>query len=148
MLRSLLIVAAAFLSVSANSANALSPHPGFRQLNGCRALLHFKNINRTNYRTVILNCTSSVSYGQNLILLQEPVNDVLKSSTLDQSEAAMKQGPHRLARGRAVFEYAQKLAKERGWAFNWRKVETPDIGHFAAFMFAAKETEDALFGAK
>ena len=76
MLRSLLIVAAAILSVSANSAHALSPHPGFRQLNGCRALLHFKNINRTNYRTVILNCTSSVSYGQNLILLQEkPVFD-------------------------------------------------------------------------
>ncbi|HEY1109795.1 MAG TPA: hypothetical protein VGE76_14200, partial [Opitutaceae bacterium] len=82
------------------------------------------------------------------LTLYQGTGDVLKSSTLDQSEAAMKQGPHRLARGRAVFDYAQKLAKERGWAFNWRKVETPDIGHFAAFMFAAKETEDALFGAK
>lgn len=82
------------------------------------------------------------------LTLYQGTGDVLKSSTLDQSEAAMKQGPHRLARWRAAFEYAQKLAQARGWAFNWRKVETPDIGHFAAFMFAAKETEDALFGAK
>ena len=48
--------------------------------------------------------------------------------------------------GRACFAAAQKLAQTRGWAFNWRKVETPGIGHEAAFMFAAKEAGDALFG--
>ena len=58
----------------------------------------------------------------------------------------MVQGPNRLARGRACFAAAQKLAQTRGWAFNWRKVETPGIGHEAAFMFAAKEAGDALFG--
>jgi hypothetical protein len=58
----------------------------------------------------------------------------------------MRQGPNRLARGRACFAEAQRLAQERGWAFNWRKVETPGIGHAAAFMFAAKEAEDAIFG--
>jgi hypothetical protein len=58
----------------------------------------------------------------------------------------MKQGANRLERGRACFAAAQKLAKERGWAFNWRKVETPGIGHDAAFMFAAKEVGDAIFG--
>ena len=43
----------------------------------------------------------------------------------------MRQGPNRL---------------ERGWAFNWRKVETPGIAHEGAKMFAAKEAGDALFG--
>ncbi len=72
--------------------------------------------------------------------------DILPSNSFDASPAGMKQGPNRLERGRACFAVAQKLAKERGWAFNWRKVETPGIGHQGAFMFAAKEAGDALFG--
>ena len=72
--------------------------------------------------------------------------DVTPEHSFDASPAGMRQGPHRLGRGRACFEFAQALAKERGWAFNWRKVETPGIAHEAAFMFAAKEVEDALFG--
>jgi pimeloyl-ACP methyl ester carboxylesterase len=72
-------------------------------------------------------------------------DDIYPRPSFDASEPAMKQGPHRLARGRACFEFAQNLARERGWPFNWRKVETPGIGHEAAFMFAAKEVEDALF---
>ena len=39
---------------------------------------------------------------------------------------------------------AQKLAQERGWAFNWRKVETPGIAHEGAFMFAAKEAGEEM----
>jgi hypothetical protein len=39
-----------------------------------------------------------------------------------------------------------KLARERGWVYNWRKVESPGIEHDAAAMFAAKEVGDALFG--
>jgi pimeloyl-ACP methyl ester carboxylesterase len=66
--------------------------------------------------------------------------------SFDASPDGMVQGPNRLARGRACFAAAEKLAKERGWAFNWRKVETPGIGHEAALMFAAKEAENALFG--
>ncbi len=82
------------------------------------------------------------------LTLYQGTGDVLPSNNFDQSPAGMKQGSNRLARGRAAFDYAQKLAKERGWAFHWRKVETPDIGHQAAYMFAAKEVEDALFGKK
>jgi poly(3-hydroxybutyrate) depolymerase len=74
--------------------------------------------------------------------------DVTPRKRFDASEAGMKQGPHRLARNRTCFELAQKMAKERGWTFNWRKVETPGIEHDAARMFAAREVEDALFGAK
>ena len=74
--------------------------------------------------------------------------DTTPRRRFDASEAAMKQGPHRLARNRACFELAQKMAKERGWPFNWRKVETPGIEHDAEAMFAANEVEDALFGPK
>lgn len=72
--------------------------------------------------------------------------DVLVEPSLDTTEPAMKQGPNRLMRGRACFAAAEKLARERGWVFNWRKVETVGVGHEAAYMFAAREMEDALFG--
>lgn len=66
---------------------------------------------------------------------------------LDRSEGAMRQGTHRLERGRACFGFAESLARERGWKFNWRKVETAGIGHDGKGMLAAKEVEDALFSA-
>lgn len=74
--------------------------------------------------------------------------DVTPRRRFDASEAGMKQGPHRLARNRNAFALAEQLARERGWTFNWRKVETPGIEHDAAAMFAAKEAEDAIFGPK
>jgi len=74
--------------------------------------------------------------------------DVTPKKRFDASEAAMRQGPHRYGRNQAGFELARKLAQERGWTFNWRKVESPGIDHDAARMFAAKEAEDALFGPK
>jgi poly(3-hydroxybutyrate) depolymerase len=75
-------------------------------------------------------------------------DDIYPRPSFDDSAAGNRQGQHRLERGRNCFEFARKLAAERGWAFNWRKVETPGIGHDAAFMFAAKEAGDALFGKK
>lgn len=72
--------------------------------------------------------------------------DVLPSNSFDGSAEAMRQGASRLERGRACFAAAEALARARGWEFGWRKVETPDIGHSAAQMFAAKEVGDALFG--
>lgn len=80
------------------------------------------------------------------LTLYQGTGDILPSNSFDTSAAGMRQGPHRLARGRAAFAAAQTLARERGWTFNWRIVETPDIGHQAAFMFAAKEAEAAIFG--
>ncbi len=73
--------------------------------------------------------------------------DILTDSeNLDKSPEALQQGPHRYARGLACFEFAQKLAAGRGWTFNWRKVETPGIGHDGGAMFAAPEMAAALFG--
>lgn len=72
--------------------------------------------------------------------------DVTPEHSLDQSPAAMRQGANRLARGRACFAAAERLARERGWPFHWRKVETPGIDHDGARMFAAPEVAEALFG--
>jgi pimeloyl-ACP methyl ester carboxylesterase len=74
--------------------------------------------------------------------------DVVQDESLDQTADAMKQGATRIERGRNCFEFARQLAAERGWPFAWRKVETAGIGHVAAQMFAAREAEDALFGAE
>lgn len=72
--------------------------------------------------------------------------DITPEHSFDDSPAGMRQGPNRLARGRAAYAAAEKLARERGWVFGWRKVETPGIGHEARRMFAAAEAEAALFG--
>jgi pimeloyl-ACP methyl ester carboxylesterase len=68
-----------------------------------------------------------------------------KHPELDRSAAAKLQGKFRLERGCACFEFARKLAQERGWRFNWRKVEVPGIAHDGKAMLAAKEAGDALF---
>lgn len=73
-------------------------------------------------------------------------DDIRPEHNFDTSEAGMVQGNSRLERGRNCYAFAKALAKKNGWAFNWRKVETPGIDHDAARMFAAKEVEDALFG--
>ncbi len=72
--------------------------------------------------------------------------DITPEHSFDASAEGMVQGPNRLSRGRACFAAGKKLAAEKGWAFNWRKVETPDIDHDGARMFAAKEAGDAIFG--
>ncbi len=68
------------------------------------------------------------------------------SDGFDFSELAMKQGPVRLARNHNFFNLMQTLAAQKGWAFNWRIVETPDIGHSGSKMFHAPEVIEALFG--
>lgn len=67
--------------------------------------------------------------------------------SLERTPEAMRQGSFRYARGLNCFAAVQHLAQERGWEFNWRKVETPGIRHDAARMFAAPEAADAFFGA-
>ena len=64
---------------------------------------------------------------------------------LDRSAAAELQGKFRLERGHNCFDYAQKLAHEHGWQFNWRKVEVAGIAHDGKAMLAAKAAETALF---
>ena len=60
------------------------------------------------------------------------------------SSEARAQGASRHQRGVNVFDAARKLAQARGWAFNWRLVELPGVGHNAPKMFAAPQASDAL----
>ena len=62
----------------------------------------------------------------------------------DASSEANRQGTARLQRGRNFFEYCQKLAKQKGWKFNWTKVEVPNVGHDANMMINDLRIEKAL----
>jgi len=62
----------------------------------------------------------------------------------DASSEANRQGTARLQRGRNFFEYCRKLAKEKGWKFNWTKVEVPNVGHDANLMINDLRIEKAL----
>ena len=62
----------------------------------------------------------------------------------DASFEANRQGTARLQRGRNFFEYCQKLAKEKGWKFNWTKVEVPNVGHDANLMINDLRIKKAL----
>lgn len=67
---------------------------------------------------------------------------------LDQSEAAMRQGPNRYQRNLAAYLAAQDVAAQRGWDCQWRFVEAPGVGHDHAAMFDHAQAEVALFGTK
>ena len=73
--------------------------------------------------------------------------DTVQDKDFATSPRAMEQGSTRLERGRACFEMARRLAAEKRWPFNWRKVEVQGVGHSAGKMFAQPEVADALFGA-
>ena len=60
------------------------------------------------------------------------------------SPAAVAQGVTRYDRGRNAYRAARDLARSRGWAFNWRLVELPGVGHSARKMFATGEAAAAL----
>ncbi len=64
----------------------------------------------------------------------------------DDSPDAMKQGPGRYQRGLASYEFAMKLAAQRGWRFGWSLVKAPGIGHDHTAMFNHPASERALFG--
>lgn len=65
---------------------------------------------------------------------------------LDRSRTAETQGRHRLARGHNCYEAARRLARSKGWAFNWRLVEAPHIDHSGGKMFNNDACWQALFG--
>lgn len=66
------------------------------------------------------------------------------TKSLDTSAEAMAQGPYRLARGRNAFKAAHAVAASRGWPLRWSLIEVPGVGHDAARMLAASQTEAAL----
>jgi alpha-beta hydrolase superfamily lysophospholipase len=60
------------------------------------------------------------------------------------SKQARAQGRTRLERGRNAYKAAKRLARARGWTFNWRLVTAPGVGHSAPKMFHSKRILAAL----
>lgn len=75
-------------------------------------------------------------------------SDTERDDDLDTSPNADLQGVSRYERGRNAFRAAKTLAERKGWAFRWRLVEAPGVGHDHNAMFNAPACRDALFGAQ
>nr|WP_298929445.1 hypothetical protein [uncultured Erythrobacter sp.] len=50
-------------------------------------------------------------------------------SSLNRSDGAMRQGPHRFARGQAFYAAAKKLAQDKEWEFGWSLRVIPGVAH-------------------
>jgi poly(3-hydroxybutyrate) depolymerase len=70
--------------------------------------------------------------------------DDVGDQDLNETAAAMAQGATRLERGRNIYRQANTLAAAQNWAFNWRLVELPGVGHSARKMFSSRQAQDAL----
>jgi hypothetical protein len=67
-----------------------------------------------------------------------------EKANLPMDANSMKQGANRYERGINCFKTGQKLAQEKGWEFQWRLVEAPDIGHDAKAMFNHEKSQEAM----
>lgn len=70
--------------------------------------------------------------------------DIHQDADLVMRAGAVAQGANRLERGTNTYRAAQALAQARGWEFNWRLVEVPNVGHSAAQMFRSDAAMAAL----
>jgi poly(3-hydroxybutyrate) depolymerase len=70
--------------------------------------------------------------------------DTERGADLNVREGAERQGYNRLERGRNAYRAAEQLASDKGWAFNWKLLEVPDVGHSARRMLGSAEAAAAL----
>jgi dienelactone hydrolase len=66
------------------------------------------------------------------------------TKNLVSTAAAFRQGVNRFERGKTAFAYAESLAKTRGWAFNWKLLMVPGIGHFSRGMLNSSQAVEAI----
>jgi hypothetical protein len=52
-----------------------------------------------------------------------------RRSQPDTSAGAMKQGPHRFARGQNFHSFGEEAARQEGWRFGWSLREVPGVAH-------------------
>ena len=71
---------------------------------------------------------------KDLVVLLGDADSDPNGRLLNQSEGAMKQGPHRFARGNAFFEAARDYARSKGWAFGWSRRVVKGVAHSNANM--------------
>lgn len=70
--------------------------------------------------------------------------DVNQDEDLSRRAGALAQGANRHERGHNAFREAQRLAKARGWTFNWKLVEVPGVGHSGRRMLGSEQAIAAL----
>ena len=67
--------------------------------------------------------------GKDLVVLLGDRDNDPHHTSLNRSEGAMQQGPHRFARGMAFFEAGKEYAAARGWEFGWSLRVIPGVAH-------------------
>lgn len=63
------------------------------------------------------------------IVLQLATGDTIRESYLRKTPEAEAQGRNRYERGNQFYQYLHRIAAEKNWACNWRKVEEQSVGH-------------------
>jgi poly(3-hydroxybutyrate) depolymerase len=84
------------------------------------------------------------AFGRPLIVLLGERDADPKDPSLPDTAGARRQGDHRLARGRAFFERAERLSRELDAELEWRIETVPDVGHDHRKMVRA--AAGVLFG--
>lgn len=77
-----------------------------------------------------------LALGRQVVVLLGTADNDPQDPYLSRSDAAMRQGPHRLARGKEFFGRLQQAAEERGVALDWRLELAEGVGHSNADMAA------------
>jgi hypothetical protein len=63
------------------------------------------------------------------LTLYVAANDQQRDEYLDVTETADRQGANRRERAKNSFAAAKRLAKQKGWKFNWQLVTVPGVDH-------------------
>jgi poly(3-hydroxybutyrate) depolymerase len=71
----------------------------------------------------------SVSFAKNLVVLLGDQDNDENHKYLRKTAEALRQGKHRLARGRSFYNEAESLAKEQKVPFSWKIKVIPGVGH-------------------
>jgi len=69
------------------------------------------------------------AFKKDLVIMLGELDNTAGQGILDQTEPAMMQGPHRLARGKALYSQAARLAAANQLAFNWKIEIVKGVGH-------------------
>ncbi|MBS0201485.1 MAG: hypothetical protein JSS49_01200 [Planctomycetes bacterium] len=71
-------------------------------------------------------------------------NDTIRDEYFDDSAQADRQGKSRFERGKNAYEFAERLAREKNWPFQWKLVIAHDVEHDHEKMFNHPECATAL----
>jgi hypothetical protein len=63
---------------------------------------------------------------------------------LAMNREAVAQGANRLDRRRKTFALAESVAREHKWAFGWKKLEVPNVGHNFSHMLESRQAIEAF----